>query len=131
MEKQSETDRLQRLDGTPGTIHSVFYNASELRAAWQLCIFLTLVFVLIKSGNLLVRRLLHSADHSTVYLAARVMDLLILVFVSWIMGRIEGRSVGDYGLPWRSGFRARFWQGALLEGCAKNAKRSAGTPFSS
>jgi membrane protease YdiL (CAAX protease family) len=30
------------------------------------------------------------------------------------MGRIEGRTIADYGLPWRGMFRAQFWQGALL-----------------
>jgi len=27
---------------------------------------------------------------------------------------MEGRTIADYGLPWRKMFRAQFWQGALL-----------------
>ena len=30
------------------------------------------------------------------------------------MGRIEGRTIADYGLPWRGMFRVQFWQGVLL-----------------
>ena len=30
------------------------------------------------------------------------------------MGRIEGRTIADYGLPWRRMFRIQFWQGVLL-----------------
>jgi membrane protease YdiL (CAAX protease family) len=95
-------------------IRRVFYSPSELRAGWRLCIFLVLVFALIKSGNILERQLLHGADHTTLYLASGVMDFLILMLASWIMGRIEGRTVADYGLPWRGMFRAELWQGALL-----------------
>ena len=95
-------------------IRRVFYSPSELRAGWRLCIFIVLVFTLIKSGNLLVRDLLHGADHTILYLAGGVLDFLVLVFVSWMMGRIEGRTIADYGLPRRSMFRAQFWQGALL-----------------
>jgi membrane protease YdiL (CAAX protease family) len=29
------------------------------------------------------------------------------------LGLVEGRSIGDYGLPWRRAFRGQFWQGAL------------------
>ena len=48
------------------------------------------------------------------FLAGEVMDFLIFLFASWIMGRIEGRTIADYGLPWRKMFRMQFWQGALL-----------------
>jgi len=30
------------------------------------------------------------------------------------MGRMEGRTIADYGLPWRRMFRVQFWQGVLL-----------------
>lgn len=30
------------------------------------------------------------------------------------MGCIEGRTIAQYGLPWREMFRGRFWQGVLL-----------------
>src|SRR5262249_48326425 len=33
---------------------------------------------------------------------------------SSVMGRLEGRTLADYGLPWHQRFRARFWQGTAI-----------------
>lgn len=96
------------------TLHRVFYGPSELRAGWRLCIFLGIVIVLINASNLLVRRVLHGADDTTLFLIREVMDFLIFLFASWIMGRMERRTIADYGLPWRGSFRIQFWQGVLL-----------------
>ena len=99
---------------SPSVLHRVFYGSSELRAGWRLLIFLAIVIALINASNLMVRRLLHWADDTTVFLVREVMDFLIFLLASWIMGRIEGRTIADYGLPWRRMFRVQFWQGGLL-----------------
>ena len=98
----------------PSTTHRLFYERSELRAIWRLLIFLSIVATLIYANNLIVRRLLPRADNVTLFLIREVMDFLIFLFASWIMGRIEGRTIGQYGLPGRRMFRLQFWQGALL-----------------
>jgi uncharacterized protein len=98
----------------PAVLRRVFYGTLELRAGWRLFIFLAVVIGLINAGNLLVGRLLHGADDTTLFLVREVMDFLIFVLASWLMGRIEDRTIADYGLPWRRMFRAQFWQGALL-----------------
>ena len=94
--------------------HRVFYGPSELRAGWRLCIFLAIVVALISASNLLVRRVLHGADGATLFLVREVTDFLIFLLGSWIMGRMERRTIADYGLPWRGSFRIQFWQGVLL-----------------
>jgi len=94
--------------------HRVFYGPSELRAGWRLCIFLAIVVALINASNLLVRLALHGADNTTLFLIREVMDFLIFLLASWIMGRMERRTIADYGLPWRGSFRVQFWQGVLL-----------------
>ena len=99
---------------SPSIVHRVFYGSSELRAGWRLLIFLAIVIALINASNLMVRRLLHGSDDTTLFLVREVMDFLIFLLASLIMGRIEGRTVADYGLPWRRMFRVQFWQGALL-----------------
>jgi len=96
------------------TLHRVFYGPSELRAGWRLSIFLAIVIASISASNFVFRRLLHGVDDTTVFLVHEVMDFLIFLFASWIMGRIEGRSIADYGLPSRKMFRAQFWQGVVL-----------------
>jgi len=55
--------------------HRVFYGPLELRARWRLCIFLGIVVTLINASNLLVRRVLHGADDTTLFLIREVMDL--------------------------------------------------------
>jgi len=95
-------------------LRSVFCGPLELRAGWRLGIFLAIVSALIYGSNLMVHHLLSSADDDALFLVREVMDFLIFLFASWIMGRIEGRTVASYGLPWRNMFRAQFWQGALI-----------------
>jgi hypothetical protein len=99
---------------SPSVFRRVFYNRSEMRAGWRLLIFLAIVFALGYSTNQVLRRLLHGADDTTSFLVFELMDFLIFLFASWIMGRIEDRTIADYGLPWRLMFRVRFWQGALI-----------------
>jgi len=95
-------------------LHRFFYSSSELRAGWRLLIFLAIVVALTNASNLMLRHLLHGADSTTLFLVFEVTNFFIFLFASWVMGRIEGRTVADYGLPWRRMFSSRFWQGVLL-----------------
>src|SRR5437899_9511753 len=99
---------------SPSVLRRVFYGPSELRAGWRLLIFLAIVIALINVSNLMVRRVLHGADNTTFFLVREVMDFLIFLLASGIMGCIEGRTIADYGLPWRRMFRVQYWQGVLL-----------------
>ena len=98
----------------PTVIRRVLYNSSELRAGWRLITFLAMVIVFIYCSNRLVRWLLRDADDATLFLAREAIDFLIFLLASGIMGRIEGRTIADYGLPWRRMFRMQFWQGVVL-----------------
>ena len=99
---------------SPSALRRVFFGPSELRAGWRLCIFLSIVIALINATNLIFGWLLHGADQTTLFLVFQVINFLIFLFASWVMGRIEGRTIADYGLPWRKMFRVQFWQGVLL-----------------
>lgn len=92
----------------------VFYGPYGLRAGWRLLIFIALVSALIIATDWAVPRLLPGADATTLFLLFQVINFLIFLFASWVMARIEGRTIADYGLPWRRMFRSRFWQGVLL-----------------
>jgi len=98
---------------SPSVLRHLFHNETELRAGWRLFIFLVIVICLINANNVMTRHLLHHADDTTLFLVREVMDFLIFLFSSWIMGRIESRTIADYGLPWRLMFGIRFWQGFL------------------
>ena len=97
-----------------GGLRPVFYGPDELRAGWRLVIFLTMVIGLTSIANLVLGRLFPGAGDATRFLVLEIEDITIALFASWVMGRIEGRTIGDYGLPWRRSFRREFWQGAVL-----------------
>ena len=42
------------------------------------------------------------------------LNLFFAAVPTLIMGRIEGRRIGQYGLPARSAFRGHFWIGAVV-----------------
>jgi uncharacterized protein len=96
------------------TVHRLFYHRAEHRAVWRLLMFLSIVVTLGYTTNAIVRRLLHGADDTTLFLVGDLLDFLIFLVASWIMGRIEGRTIGQYGLPARRMFQLHFWQGALF-----------------
>ena len=95
-------------------LRRVFYGPRELRAGWRLSIFLAIVIAFINASNLVFRRLLSGVDDATSFLVRELMDFLIFLLASWIMSRLERRTIADYGLPWCKMFRGQFWQGVLL-----------------
>jgi hypothetical protein len=74
-------------------LHRVFSGPSELRAGWRLLIFLAIVVGLINVSNLMVRRLLHGADDTTLFLVFQVINFLIF------RRRGKGSSKGGRGFP--------------------------------
>src|SRR6516225_5177038 len=92
----------------------VFYDTSELRPLWSLCLFGLLVLSMLYGGNFVVRQFLQGAGPATLFFVREIRIFLTFFFATWIMGQIEGRSIAEYGLPWRSMFGGRFWIGALL-----------------
>jgi membrane protease YdiL (CAAX protease family) len=60
----------------------------------------------------LIRLLPQGSDPATVYLLDKILKFSVFLFASWIMARIESRTIADYGLPWRMMFGRQFWLGA-------------------
>jgi len=92
----------------------VFFGHKELRAGWRLLIFLAIVVPVMQLSNLMFRRLLRGGDDAAVFLLGDLTSFVIFLFASWIMARIERRTIAHYGLPGAKIFRAQFWQGVLL-----------------
>jgi uncharacterized protein len=91
-----------------------FYGPSGLRAGWRLLIFFGIVTAMFKSENWTISRYVHGLDDVSRFLLFEVTSFLTILFVSWLMARIEGRKIADYGLPWRKVFHSQFWVGAVL-----------------
>src|ERR1700704_3315009 len=91
---------------TPSKMKQVFYNDHGLRAGWRLLIYLAMIRVLVLSGKLITQHLGPPSDvqppplvQTIVQFAGEIVLFLILLFLAWIMSRIERRPVGVYGLP--------------------------------
>jgi membrane protease YdiL (CAAX protease family) len=95
-------------------IRWLFYGRSELRAGWRLLIFLAIIFGLNAVKGVTDRMMARVMDKGTLFFTGEVLVFFIFLLGSWIMARIEGRKVADYGLPGSRAFRGQFWQGAVL-----------------
>src|ERR1041385_6050648 len=77
----------------------------------RLLIFGAILIALTLGTNFLLPRHL---DEHLAFLLRDANDLVILLIASFVMGRIEHRTIADYGLPWRRTLRSEFWKGAAL-----------------
>jgi CAAX protease family protein len=98
---------------------TVFLSSGGVRTGWRAGVYASLVFVLLATGQLLIASLGVSPRINPRDLTPGPIFLQeCLLFFSALgaaaaLALVEGRSVGDYGLPWRRAFRAHFWQGTL------------------
>jgi hypothetical protein len=96
----------------------IFLGPRGLRAGWRLAIFAAVLAPAGYGANRVIEFILRKlhADFYTPLGGAVVTGGLAaaLLLASAFMARVEGRSLGDYGLPWRRAFCSRFWQGASL-----------------
>ena len=96
------------------SVRKLFYGPSELRAGWRFLIFAALVTGLMAAKTQCIRMLPHGTDQATSYLVDKTLKFAVFLLASWIMARIEARTIADYGLPWRRMFGRQFWQGATI-----------------
>ncbi len=96
---------------------AIFWNERELRAGWRLLIYL-LLFTLFASGGIFLAIALHFPQVTRGGITAAACWFK----KSWddrgdgggaILGRLERREFGVYGLPGAEAFGARFWQGMV------------------
>jgi len=103
----------------------IFYNDRGLRAGWRLLIYFGMIFVLVLGAQFLVKRL--SSGHAkgaptsdfarSIFLAIGELVLfLVLLFLAWVMSKIERRRVGVYGLPLQRSAFSGFIRGYFLWG---------------
>jgi membrane protease YdiL (CAAX protease family) len=109
-------------------LRSVFLGPSGLRALWRFLIFVAIVFGL-RFGIHEILVLLHLSRHGAPILDFTAKTVLLrdglafscVLVASLVMAAFEKRSLGDYGLPWRGAFGARFLEGiawGLVAECA-------------
>jgi hypothetical protein len=102
-------------------------GANRLRAGWRLLIFFAILATLSRISPWIGRAMGRShwlenqvVRHGLLASAAwwvthtRAFAFAVVLIATWIMGRIEGRRVADYGLNFPNAFRKKFWQGAAI-----------------
>jgi len=109
-----------RRDPPAGSIaRRIFIGPNGLRAGWRLLIFMTLVKTMATVAQMIVTRYFPAALDPTQLTPMRIIvpDLLfcfILAVAACVMSRIEGRRLGQYGLPRSEALRKDFWVGVLI-----------------
>src|SRR5262245_3267786 len=103
----------------PSLWRRALFGASGLRAGWRLLLFFASFYVLAGIRDVFVRRV--GLDGVERYVFNQATRFVFCLVISASMGRLEGRSIADYGLPWRQAFRLRFWQGMLIGFAALSA----------
>jgi uncharacterized protein len=114
-------DKMSDTHPTPTAVTGVrclFAGPNGLRAGWRLLIFAAIFLPLGYFANGIVNsstRWFH-IDPYTPLGGFTVMGsfAVAVIMASWIMAKIEARSLADYGLPWRRAFCGQFWQGAAI-----------------
>jgi membrane protease YdiL (CAAX protease family) len=99
-------------------VRAIFWNQRELRAGWRLLIYIAL-FLAIGGAESFAAARLHLVTVNSTNIAASglLIQELILFFAAFaaaaIMGALEARGIGGYGLPGAEMFGLRFWQGLV------------------
>jgi membrane protease YdiL (CAAX protease family) len=101
--------------------HGILHGPNGLRAGWRVLIFLLIVagqFVALFAVTFLAHARPSAANATMLTpLGLGLSEGIILVFASiaaLIMGRIEHRPFGDYGLPAKYALGSHFWTGVLV-----------------
>lgn len=87
---------------TPGTLRKLFFGKAGLRAGWSTLIFLVIMLVLALSGGQIVRLFVHE-DNSNIEspligILKESVALVALFVATWVMAKLEKRSIFSYGL---------------------------------
>lgn len=104
-------------------LKSIFVESSRLRKIWRLLMFIALVvillaaFVLIRSGGPRGFQATRNAGPitATPWLLgeSEAIAFLLVCVATLLMGKLEHRKFGEYGLPWRRALGKNLWKGAL------------------
>ena len=114
--------------GLSHPLRVIFMNDRGLRAGWRLLIYFAMIAALRLGLGLIVAFLAkHAGGPSSApqqpefvqrigQAVAELVLFLVALLLAWIMGKIERRKVGEYGLPLRKSIFATFFSGYFFWG---------------
>src|ERR1700723_4154440 len=96
-----------------------FIGPNGLRAGWRLLIFMAIVVAMSRGARMIITRFFPAALDPTQLTPMRIIapDLLfcfILAVAAWVMSKIEGRRMDQYGLPRSEALGKNFRVGLLI-----------------
>ncbi|MGO9123970.1 MAG: CPBP family intramembrane glutamic endopeptidase [Terriglobales bacterium] len=102
-------------------LKNIFIGSKGLRAGWRLLAFAGIAYGLAAATGLVIGKLGGQVELGGLLKQLTPLQLgefegTILFFsgvAAWIMGKIEGRKFGQYGLPWKQALRKDFWVGLV------------------
>jgi membrane protease YdiL (CAAX protease family) len=122
-----QTESVQTSSLPMSSLKKIFMGPNGLRAGWRVLMFIALVavlfggFVLIRTGGpQAFREQYKHQDQSQITITPLLMGgsealtLLVLGIAALVMGKLEHRKFGEYGLPLRLALRKDFWVGSLI-----------------
>jgi uncharacterized protein len=105
----------------------IFVGPNGLRAGWRLAIFVLMLVAMGAVARAMILRFLIPAgfapEEFTPWSVA-VQDAIfvpIVAIAAWVMSKIEGRKIGQYGLPWRQGLGKQLCLGSGIGFLASSA----------
>jgi uncharacterized protein len=105
----------------------IFIGPNGLRAGWRLLIFLLMLVAMGAVVRAMIIRFLVPAGlvpeaFSPLHVAVPDAAFIFIVTVAaWVMSRIEGRRIGQYGLPLKPGLMKHLWLGLWIGFLASSA----------
>jgi membrane protease YdiL (CAAX protease family) len=108
----------------PSPSRKIFFNDRGLRAGWRLLIYCGMIAVPVFCVAFIAKKLgggpkgppLPDYLQAIFQAAGELILFLMLLFLAWIMSRIEHRKVGAYGLPLQRSALSAFVRGYFLWG---------------
>jgi membrane protease YdiL (CAAX protease family) len=95
-------------------LESVFLGPAGVRSGWRAALYVAVFVLFVMVSNFLH---LFPAPAETLTPALlfgqESMASVCAIGAALVLGRLEGRRFGDYGMPWSQAFRGKFWLGAL------------------
>jgi uncharacterized protein len=108
-------------------LRAVFIGPKGLRAGWRLLIFLVMLVAMGAVARTIIIRILIPAGFSHDKFTPASISVpdaffvCIVALAAWVMSKIEGRKIGQYGLPFKKGLLKHLWLGLWIGFLASSA----------
>jgi membrane protease YdiL (CAAX protease family) len=108
------------MDSNIISLPAVIIGHKRLRAGWRLLIFLLMLVAMGAVARAIIIRFLIPAGFAPEKFApssVAVPDaffVFIVAVAAWVMSKIEGRKIGQYGLPMKQGLMKHLWLGLWM-----------------